>query len=294
MATVHGTACHYGAATEALGRALEHAHLASDMRQVTQNSASLALCALLGPTPVNEGIIRCTEFLEQTRGDQRSTALVMAYSAELHAMNGEFESARRLIAESRSVLDDLGGRLHAAVTSLYAGRIELLAGDPVGAERALRPELEALQKMGGVYYLSTVAALLSEALYLQGRFSEAEDLSRVSEQAADEGDPDTQHHWRSARAKIAARLGRGEEAQRLALEAVEYASRTDSPVFIGRTLIDRSEVLHLAGRHAEARVVAGDARAVAEAKGDVASAARAVAAARGAPDVALADLPMPA
>jgi hypothetical protein len=83
-------------------------------------------------------------------------------------------------------------------------------------------------------------------------------------------------------------------AQRLALEAVEYASRTDSPVFIGRTLLDRSELLHLAGRDAEARAVAADALAVAEAKGDVASAARAVAAARGAPDVALADLPMPA
>jgi hypothetical protein len=80
----------------------------------------------------------------------------------------------------------------------------------------------------------------------------------------------------------------------LALGAVEYASRNDSPVFIGRTLLDRSEVLNLAGRHAEARVVAADALAVAEAKGDVASAARAVASAHGAPDVALADLPMPA
>jgi predicted ATPase/class 3 adenylate cyclase len=294
LATVHGTAGRYGAAAEALGHALEHAHLAGDMRQVTQNSASLALCALLGPTPVAEGISQCNELLEQTRGDQRSTALVMGFIAELHAMNGEFQAGRALIEESRSMLEDLGGRLLAAVTSINTGRIELLAGDPVRAEQVLRPELEAFQKMGGVYYLSTVAALLSEALYLQGRFSEAEDVTRVSEHAADEGDPDTQHHWRSARAKIAARLGRSEEAQRLALEAVEYARRTDSPVFIGRTLLDRSEVLHLAGQHADARVVAAEALAVAEAKGDVASAARAAAAAEGAPDVALADLSMPA
>ncbi len=294
LATVHGTACRYGAATEALGHALEHAHLAGDLRQLTKNSASLALCVLLGPTPVKAGISQCNELLEQTKGDQRSTALVMAFIAELHAMDGEFQTSRALIEESRSMLEDLGGRLLAAVTSIYAGRIELLAGDPIGAERALRPELDALQEMGGVYYLSTVAALLSESLYLQGRFTEAEDLSRVSEEAADEGDPDTQHHWRSVRAKITARLGRGEEALRLAMEAVEYARRTDSPVFIGRTLLDRSEVLHLTGRHDEARVVAGEALAVAEAKGDIASAARAVAASYGAPDLARADLPMPA
>jgi predicted ATPase/class 3 adenylate cyclase len=277
LATVHGTACRYGPAEAALLHALDHAHLAGDSRQVAQNCASLALCALLGPLPVAEGIRRCDELLEQITGDRQSAALVMAYASELHAMNGEVAVSRELIAQSRSILEDLGGRMHATLTALYIGRVELLADDPVRAEQYLRPDLEAFQEMGGVYYLSTVAALLSEALYLQGRLTEAEELITVCEQSADEGDPDTQHHWRSVRAKIAVRLGRGEEAERLAEEAVMFARRTDSSVFIGRALLYRAEVLDILGKRHDAHLAAENALAVAEAKGDVVSAARATA-----------------
>jgi ATP/maltotriose-dependent transcriptional regulator MalT len=207
-----GKACLYGPAEEALLHALEHATLAGDVRQVTQNCASLALCAVLGPTPVEEGIRRCYELREQTTGDRRSEALVMAAASELHAMSGEVGLSRELIAQSRSILEDLGGRMQAALTSLRVGRVELLAGDPVRAEQLLRPDLKAFQEMGGVYYLSTVAALLSEALYHQGRFTEAEELITICQQSADEEDPESQHHWRSVRAKIAARLGHDAEA----------------------------------------------------------------------------------
>jgi tetratricopeptide (TPR) repeat protein len=234
--------------------------------------------------PVEEGIHRCNELREQTTGDRRSAALVMASASELHAMNGEVALSRGLIAQSRSILEDLGGRMQASLTSLHLGRVELLAGDPVRAEQFLRPDLKAFQEMGGVYYLSTVAALLSEALYLQGRFTEAEEPITVCQQSADEEDPESQHHWRSVRAKITARLGHDEEALRFAAEAVASSRLTDSPVFIGRALLDRTEVLGLLGKHEEARAAAGEALVVAEAKGDVVSAARALALRDGSPE----------
>lgn len=53
-----------------------------------------------------------------------------------------------------------------------------------------------------------------------------------------------------------------------------FARRTDSPVFIGRALLDRTEVLGLLGKHEEAHAAADEALVVAEAKGGVVSAAR--------------------
>jgi hypothetical protein len=63
----------------------------------------------------------------------------------------------------------------------------------------------------------------------------------------------------------------------LTAEAVAFSRLTDSPVFIGRALLDQTEVLNLLGKHDDACLAAEEALAVAEAKGDVVSAARAVA-----------------
>ena len=47
----------------------------------------------------------------------------------------------------------------------FAGWAELLAGDPEAAERELRAGYDVLSDIGEVAWLSTVAAILGEAVY---------------------------------------------------------------------------------------------------------------------------------
>ena len=54
-----------------------------------------------------------------------------------------------------------------------AGSIELLTGDGAAAERELGPACEFLERVGEFGYLSSVAPLLADALYYQGRYDEA-------------------------------------------------------------------------------------------------------------------------
>ena len=62
--------------------------------------------------------------------------------------------------------------------------VHLLAGDPKAAEDLIREALEALQEMGETGYTSTLEAQLAEALYIQGRYDEAYEATKLSERAA--------------------------------------------------------------------------------------------------------------
>ena len=68
----------------------------------------------------------------------------MCKLAQLRAMNGEFESARTMYRQARSLLDELGQGVRAAQSSLDLATIELLAGDAAAAEREARAGYETL------------------------------------------------------------------------------------------------------------------------------------------------------
>ena len=68
---VHGTACRWGAAEVAARNAMAHAALAQEHRLSTGFIASLATCALYGPTPVPEAIDKCEELLTRPRATGR-------------------------------------------------------------------------------------------------------------------------------------------------------------------------------------------------------------------------------
>ncbi|MGH2554477.1 MAG: ATP-binding protein [Actinomycetota bacterium] len=271
---LHGTAGRYGAAEEAVFRAIQYASLAGDRRQENRNLPIYAACALYGPTPVPQAIARCEQLVEQASGDRRGQSLVRLALAQLHAMQGNFEHARGLCAQSRSVLVDLGEKVQASSTSVDSGRVEMLADDAAAAEAELRRDYEELDAMGEKYFLATTAALLAHALYLQGRYEEAEAFSLVSSRS-DQDDVESQSLWRRARAKVLARWGRFEEAEALAREALTMIEQTDSPVLQANSLMDLGEVLRLAGREAEALPVMSSALGLYEKKGNTVSAGRA-------------------
>ena len=87
---------------------------------------------------------QCEEFANSELRDRQVQGLIMCKLAQLRAMNGDFESARTMYHQARAMLDDLGQTVRAATSSYDLGMVELLAGDPAAAERAVRADYDTL------------------------------------------------------------------------------------------------------------------------------------------------------
>ena len=246
------SACRFGAAGEALERALGYARRAGAPHVEAEILGGLAAALFFGPTPVPEAIERCDGLLGEARGDPGAEPTVLVTLAGLQAMAGDQDAARRLYADGRAILEELGLRLRLAWITYVAGSIELLAGDPVAAERELRRGLDMLEEMGERDALPTQAAGLAEALCDQSRLDEAERLTELSEQTAASEDTGSQVMWRLTRARVVAQRGDGDAARLLADEAVDLAGCTDSTDLQARAFHCRGDVLTLADAPDEA------------------------------------------
>jgi tetratricopeptide (TPR) repeat protein len=114
----------------------------------------------------------------------------------------------------------------------------------------------------------------ARALLDQGEAEEARLLTMAAEAAAEPDIPE-QFLWRKARARVLAAQGAGEEAERLAREAVDLAARTDHLEEQADTLLALAEVLRRAGRPAEAATAVRQAVGLYEQKGNTVLAGRA-------------------
>ncbi len=272
----HLTTCQFQAAGEAWERAAAHAAGASDEREHFEALAWVPLTVWAGPTPVDEGIDRCRSIVDRSGGDRKALSTALATWGAFEAMLGRFEEARELTERARATLEEIALPVWLAgpFSQLY-GWTELLAGDPAAAERQLRWALETLREIGELAWLSTVAGMLAEAVRVQGRLDESEELLGVEEETAGSEDAYSQALLRSVRAKIRARQGKTDEAERLAREAVETASGTDFLFLQWFTLTSLGEVLEVAGREDEAQSALAQAVEVAGRKGYGAAAERA-------------------
>ena len=166
-------------------------------------------------------------------------------------MQGRFEEGRELAARASSILEELGRPIELYTLAFWTAPLELLAGDPVASEREAATACDGLEAAGEKGFLSTMAAMLAEALYAQGRLDEAEAAVRRSREAATSDDFNAQAMWRGGQAKILARRGELEEAERLAREAIEIIDRSDELSHQGDFRVGLAEVLQLAGRNDE-------------------------------------------
>jgi predicted ATPase len=260
-------------ADEAWRRAAEHARRAGDERELFEILCWRASAAVFGPAPVADAIRRCTEIRERVHTSPVAVAVTLHPLGLLHAMNGDFDQARRLIREGNQILDELD-RLHSAV-SHHQALVEMLAGQPAAAEERLRLGYQKLHEMGERALLATTAAMLGQAIYAQGRYREADSFCLVSERTAAAEDLPTQVKWRGVRAKVLGREGRVGEAEALAREAVRLAEPTDMLTMRADALVDLAEILGLRGLPAEAETAARTGLALYERKEDRVSAARA-------------------
>ena len=87
-------------------------------------------------------------------------------------------------------------------------------------------------------------------------------------------DVDAQVGWRRARAKLLARTGELDEAERLAREATALAAGTDFLDLRGQAAADLGEVLRLAGRPQESAAALAEALELFEEKGNFVAAER--------------------
>jgi ATP/maltotriose-dependent transcriptional regulator MalT len=179
-----------------------------------------------------------------------------------------------MYARSLAIVEELGMFVHLGGLSMGSGWIELLAGTPAAAEPALRRGDALLEEIGEKSYRSTLVAVLAQVVYEQHRYDEAEELTVVSAELAAADDLASQIGWRSVRAKVLARRGELEQAERLGREAVEIAERTDGLDWLANALVDLAEVFRIGGRAAEAVAALEEALRLYEAKGVVPSAER--------------------
>jgi class 3 adenylate cyclase/tetratricopeptide (TPR) repeat protein len=286
LASVHGRACRFEQESVAGRRAIVHARAAGDRRQELRSAAGLAMSQAYGPAPVDAAIAECERIRDDAQGDRRTVGLALGSLARLYALAGDFSAARTAYRDARRTLEELGPNVSAASLSLDSHAVELLAGDPVAAERELRRDYETLERMGEAYLRSTVAGLLAQALYAEGRFEEASSMCSVTEAQAAEDDAQSQALWRAVRAKLLARRGERELALELAESAIERLRDTDALVWQADALLDLAETRRLLGDEPGAQEAAAAAARLYALKGSEVAAERAKASfptARGVP-----------
>ena len=266
----------FGTAGDAILKVVTHARAAGDERLVARSALGLAFNALYGPTPVQQALKQCEEFVNGELRDRQVQGLIMCKLAQLRAMNGEFENARTMYHQARSLLDDLGQSVRAAQSSCDLAIIELLAGDAGrGRARSCAPTTRPWCRWARPTSSRRWPACWRARCVSKGRDEEALELTRAAEAAAAADDVDAQVLWRGIRAPILARAGDTAEAEALARAALERARQTEMPSLHAFALAEFAAVLHLAGRVDEARAALQEAIAIYEAKGDIVSAARA-------------------
>jgi class 3 adenylate cyclase len=260
--------CQLEASEEARQRAVAFAQQAGDEREAAVNLGAFVLAALESPIPVFEGVRRCERVLGETKGQRRVEGQAYLALGGLRAMQGDMADARRLLARSRSIFDELGMRLLGAELLRVSGEVELLAGDLAAAEREFRTGYDMLGAIGERSTRCLLAALLARSLDAQGRAEEAAHFLQASEEDITTDDFAARIAWGSARSGLLASRGELREAETLAGMVVELARETDAVGLHGAALLDLAAVLRLAGRPADSLPLIEEAHALYRRKGN--------------------------
>jgi hypothetical protein len=263
------------AAIADLEQAASYARRVGDRAQEAESLQYLLMATLWGPTSVHEALERVEEIRGRAETNRRLQVTLLRTRAQLEAMQDRLDAARDLLARAKALAEELGLEvILASGVAHQAGYVELLAGDPAAAERALRPACEALEQMGDWGHFATLAPKLADALFIQGGDDEeALRLTELAERRATPGVADEDIGWRRVRAKLLARRGDLEEAERLSREATARAALTDLLDDHAQALSDLAEVVRIGGRRDESAKILGEAIHLYEQKGNAVAAA---------------------
>jgi len=260
-----------------MGQALEHASNAGDKKEEAAIRIGYALVLLDGPAPLDD-VGRCQqENLEWARANYspRLEAASLVLGGRLQAMRGDFDGGDALIARGRSLFEELGVGLALMIVSAWAAEAAELAGNLAGAEREFRAVLRICEKAGDKLLAKTWSFELARLLDSQGRHRAAEKLVANYEADAPTDDRDLRVVRLCWHGRASARRGDGEEATRLAQDALALAPPRDSILFRSNLLMDIADVFSLAGHLDRAAPVVEEALHLYEQKGSIVSAGKA-------------------
>jgi class 3 adenylate cyclase/tetratricopeptide (TPR) repeat protein len=247
------TRCRARAAADAYRLALAHAEPAGDRRLVQECLARRARTFVHSPTHVQEARRELEALLEQTQGLLLVQGHTKRSLGQLAAARGDFESASAYFVPGREALREAGLVVEHAGAAQSAAFIERMAGDFKAEERELRAGLARLDELGERSYASTTAMQLADCLRRQERDDEASALVREVRERSVEGDLVNVLGADATEAHLRARRGENDEAERLALRAVEVAETTDFWDVRGDCLEALAAVHAASGRTAQAR-----------------------------------------
>jgi class 3 adenylate cyclase/tetratricopeptide (TPR) repeat protein len=258
-----------GEAEAVLDLALAAARAAGDPRRVTLVLGAAPLAALFGPSPVARAGGRCLDvvrLLRITTASPSVEATSMRCQAVLEALRGRFEVSRAMLASARASLEELGLRHGLLETDLFAGMVELIAGNPGAAVAPLRAAYEGLGTLGVGADAGQAAALLARALLEQGDVDEADRIAAASEELAGQN-LKTAIAWRIARAEVLATRGDLPAALAHADAAVDIAAATDLILDHADACVALAQLREEAGDAPGAQHARADALRLYEAKG---------------------------
>jgi tetratricopeptide (TPR) repeat protein len=258
-------------ATEAAEQSLRHAKRAGTFREEARAADLLATMLVRGPVAVSEATKRIQAMLADADTKPALQANLMAALAELKAMDGRFDDARRLYSAAQEIYEDLGLPFALAGVTQVAGIVELHAGDPVAAETILRRGYSVTAEVRS--WRAFHATLLGYALYDQGRYDEAMSLLVATQEPPVQSELVAHIAWRSLKARLLARAGQAATADELARDAAAQAAETDDLTAHAEALAGLAEVLRLNASH-DAAETARRAADLYRRKGNVIGAAR--------------------
>jgi tetratricopeptide (TPR) repeat protein len=262
-------------ATAALTRSLEHARQAGDAREESVSFQWMYLSHYAGPTTVEASRELFDEFFERGERDRVGYAGLLHIQGAFEIIGGEIERGRELYKQGREIYAEHGQRHHAAIGAVLAADAEMQAGNAELAEELLLPAMETLLQLEDRTYATETAALLSGALFAQGKIEEAAHFASISEDAAVEGDVIQMSAWRIVRSLVLVAEGKPEAAEDLARKAVDLVANSDAPSSRAEAAMALAGVLMAQGKNEEARSFVEKAEAAYKEKGNVLGAARA-------------------
>jgi tetratricopeptide (TPR) repeat protein len=230
-------------AVVAIERSLEYARRAGLVHPEVQLTVAAGAQRWFGSASVTDLLA----WLDEQENRRFTHPTLVGMQAGSLAMRGRVEEARALHEKSLEELRDRGDELRITTALNFGVFLELIAGNPEGALRYSEEAGRRFRAMGDRSWLSTTLALQAQAHYQLGRLEEAEAEAREASELGSPDDAVTEMISRQVRAKVLARRGDHDEAERLAREAVEIAGRTEMLDAEAEAYADLAEVLELAG-----------------------------------------------
>jgi class 3 adenylate cyclase/tetratricopeptide (TPR) repeat protein len=164
--------------------------------------------------------------LAEESGSIMARAHALAESGNVRLQMGELEAAEAALDEATKLFTELGASVNIGRTLLRRGQVALEREDYAAAEKVARESIRVLTPLEDRGTLCESQRLLADALVGQGRMDEAERLALEAIETVGEHDVSSQASTRVSLALVRAAQGRDDDAEALLREGWSFVEGT--------------------------------------------------------------------